>query len=60
VHTFGKDGDRPGDFSRPKGVATDSFGNIYVVDALMHLVQVFNPRGQLLLVIGEQGGNCCW
>jgi sugar lactone lactonase YvrE len=55
VHVFGKNGDKPGDFSRPKGVATDSHGHVYVVDALMHALQIFNRQGDLLLSIGGQG-----
>ena len=52
---FGENGDRPGYFARPKGVATDHFGHVYVVDALMHAMQIFNREGELLLAIGEQG-----
>ena len=31
LSSFGINGDRPGSFSRPKGVATDSHGHVYVV-----------------------------
>ena len=55
VSAFGEDGDRPGDFSRPKGVATDGFGHVYVSDSLMHALQIFTPEGELLLSIGNQG-----
>ena len=32
---FGSAGDGPGHFSRPKGVAVDRAGHVYVVDALV-------------------------
>ena len=53
--SFGKNGDRAGDFARPKGVAVDSEGHVYVVDALFNGVQVFDRDGRLLLAFGEQG-----
>jgi hypothetical protein len=53
--SFGKNGDRAGDFARPKGVAVDSEGHVYVVDALFNGVQVFDRDGRLLLMFGEQG-----
>jgi sugar lactone lactonase YvrE len=48
-------GDHAGDFARPKGIATDSQGHIYVVDALFHAIQIFNTGGELLLTIGGLG-----
>ena len=53
--SFGKNGDRVGDFARPKGVAVDSQGHVYVVDALFNGVQVFDREGRLLLAFGERG-----
>jgi DNA-binding beta-propeller fold protein YncE len=55
LFAFGAPGDGPGYFSRPKGVAVDSDGNIYVVDALFDNVQVFDREGQLLLAFGGPG-----
>ena len=55
ISAFGENGDRPGDFSRPKGVAVDQFGHIYSIDALMPSMQIFNQDGELLLAIGSQG-----
>jgi sugar lactone lactonase YvrE len=52
---FGHVGDGAGDFASPKGVATDSTGNYYVVDALFDAVQMFSPDGALLLGFGERG-----
>ncbi|MBI1826451.1 MAG: hypothetical protein HY287_01455 [Planctomycetes bacterium] len=52
---FGQKGDAAGDFSLPKGVAFDSEGHIYVVDAQFENVQIFDPSGQLLMAFGEEG-----
>ena len=52
---FGEQGDATGYFARPKGIATDNFGNIYVVDALYHTVQIFNKKGDFLYNFGSQG-----
>jgi DNA-binding beta-propeller fold protein YncE len=52
---IGREGDGPGSFARPKGVAVDARGNVYVVDGLFDNVQVFDRSGRLLLVIGAAG-----
>ena len=36
----------------PEGVAVDSAGDIYVVDAANHRVQKFHPNGEFVLMIG--------
>ena len=55
MSSFGSEGDGPGTFSRPKGLAVDSDSNIYVVDNLFDNIQVFDTFGKLLLVIGNSG-----
>jgi len=52
---FGQAGQSSGYLSRPKGVATDQQGNIYIVDGLLNNIQLFNRQGQLLMAMGEQG-----
>ena len=52
---FGENGDGTGQMARPKGVATDSHGNIYLADALFHVVQVFDREGRYLANFGGQG-----
>lgn len=47
LHTIGEPGDMVGSFARPKGIAVDSGGNIYVADAEFDIIQVFNPEGRV-------------
>ena len=46
-------GTAPGSFARPKGVAVDRMGRVYVVDAAFERVQVFDDQGRLLMYFGE-------
>lgn len=55
VGSIGGIGDQPGTLSRPRGIAVDSFGHIYVADAAFDNIQVFNLKGQLLLVFAGGG-----
>jgi DNA-binding beta-propeller fold protein YncE len=57
VTSIGEEGDGPGTFARPKGVAVDARGHVYVVDSLFDNVQVFDPAGRILLVIGSAGND---
>lgn len=52
---FGQMGQGSGQFSRPKGVATDGEGRVYVVDALFDNVQIFDRDEQFLMHWGEPG-----
>ncbi len=52
IDTLGTQGDRPGQFAKVKGVATDKDLNVYAVDAAFENVQVFNKEGKLLIVFG--------
>ena len=54
---FGQIGQRPGDFSRNKGIALDREGRIYVVDAAFENVQVFDPDFKLLLFMLGPGAE---
>ena len=40
---------------RPKGIAVDSDGHIWVADPMLDLLQIFNRDGQLLAFIGGHG-----
>lgn len=52
---FGKLGITVGNLVRPKGVAVDNEGNIYVVESLNDHLLAFNLKGELLLAIGGNG-----
>ncbi len=53
--SIGQKGDAAGDFALPKGVAFDTQGHLYVVDARFENIQLFDERGQLLMALGEEG-----
>jgi len=53
--SFGKAGQSSGNQSRPKGVAMDKQGHIYIVDALLNNIQLFDNKGRFLMTVGEQG-----
>jgi DNA-binding beta-propeller fold protein YncE len=55
VRTFGKIGDAVGEFGRPKGVAVDSDGHIWVVDAALDRVTIFGNQGTVLMGFGTHG-----
>ncbi|MEN8008393.1 MAG: SMP-30/gluconolactonase/LRE family protein [Candidatus Krumholzibacteriota bacterium] len=55
LEAFGEEGNGPGTFSRPKGVAEDDAGHIWVVDALFDNIQIFDATGRLLLIVGGSG-----
>lgn len=55
ISAFGAEGDGPGAFSRPKGIAVDSEEHIYVVDNLFDNLQIFDRDGRVLLALGSAG-----
>lgn len=52
VRSVGSYGRALGQFVRPKGIAVDREGFLYVVDAGFENVQVFDPDGKLLMFFG--------
>ena len=52
---FGTRGLYLGNLVRPKGVAVDAEGNVYVVESYYDSLLVFSPRGEFLLPIGGTG-----
>lgn len=52
---IGGEGDGPGQFKEPWGVALDTQGNFYVTDFQLRRIQKFDPTGKLLLTFGEPG-----
>jgi len=57
VLTFGRQGQGPGEFQDPRGVAVDAAGNIYVADTGNHRVQVFDANGKYLRGWGQYGSG---
>ncbi len=54
LRSFGSVGRQFGQFARPKEIAADREGNLYVVDTAFGNFQIFDPKGQLLLFVGER------
>lgn len=52
---FGQRGVYVGNLVRPKGVASNSEGNIYVIESLYDTLVVLDGEGRFLLSIGETG-----
>ncbi len=55
LRTIGQYGDVSGEFARPKGIAFDSDGHLYVVDAAFNNVQIFDEEGRILLAFAGFG-----
>ncbi len=55
VRELGGLGDTPGDLPRPKGVAVDARGTVWVVEGSFDAVQAFDTEGELVAVIGGAG-----
>lgn len=55
IDKLGTAGSGLGQFARPKGIALDRAGNLYVVDAAFENVQIFNKKNKLLLFFGGPG-----
>jgi len=51
----GSQGNKAGEFSRPRGVAADSIGNFYVADTGNHRVQKFDSDGAFIFSYGVFG-----
>ncbi len=52
IRSIGSFGKRAGHFVRPKGIALDRDGNVFVVDAAFENVQIFNNTGKILMYFG--------
>ena len=53
--SIGEVGDAPNSLFRPKGIALDSEGHLYVVDGFRGIVQVYDREGRLLYYFGGKG-----
>ncbi len=54
---IGRWGVLPGEFFRPKGVAVDRDGFIYVTDSYMDVIQGFTEFGELVFILGDENDN---
>lgn len=55
---FGSEGSSNGQFKRPKGIAVDANGDVWVADTKNNRVQEFSPTGEYLRQFGSEGtGN---
>jgi len=54
LRSFGSVGRQYGQFARPKEIAADHDGNLYIVDTAFGNFQIFDGQGQLLLFVGER------
>jgi sugar lactone lactonase YvrE len=52
IESVGSYGKMPGQFTRPKHIAVDHEGFLYVVDAAFENVQIFNDTGELMMPFG--------
>jgi len=50
-------GDGDGQFNFPSYLALDSKGNLYVNDSMNFRIQVFDPEGAFVRVVGQQGAG---
>jgi DNA-binding beta-propeller fold protein YncE len=53
----GSAGSGPGEFEQPRGVTTDSAGNVYVAEKLNHRIQKLSPDGRFVTCWGKNGGT---
>jgi len=51
----GGDGNTPGKFSKPRGIAADNKGNFYVSDTGNDRIQKFDSDGKFVAIIGDPG-----
>ena len=55
VETFGNLGDAPGEMPRSKGIAVDRAGHLWVSDAYLDQVFLYDPDGAFLMSLGKTG-----
>ncbi len=55
LFSFGKAGDKEGEFNRPWGIAIDKNGDVYIADGLNARVQIFDKDGKFITMFGKRG-----
>ena len=51
ILTWGKQGNKPGEFNYPYGIAIDSEGDVYVSDMNNNRIQKFSAEGEVIRLI---------
>jgi len=54
IFKFGKEGEGPGEFKFPYGIAGDSQGQVYVSDLYNGCISVFDSKGKFIKYFGEK------
>ena len=57
LNSWGVKGTGKGEFLHPHGIGSDSYGNIYVSDAIKCNIQKFDNNGNFLLEFGKRGNG---
>jgi len=57
IRQFGSEGDGPGEFQRPTGIAVGPAGSIYVADYMQDRIQKFTAKGEFLRQWGSTGSG---
>jgi DNA-binding beta-propeller fold protein YncE len=57
IQAYGRRGLYLGDTPRPKGVAVDRDGNIYIVESYYDYLLIFNNKGDFLMPVGGTGNT---
>jgi sugar lactone lactonase YvrE len=57
VRSYGSLGSGPGEFRFPRMAVEDAEGNLYVTDAGNHRVQKLDADGNVLAILGKNGGD---
>jgi DNA-binding beta-propeller fold protein YncE len=57
VRSFGSAGNGPGQFITPRMAVEDAEGNLYVSDSGNHRVQKLDGEGNVLAILGRNGGD---
>ena len=56
-YKFGKEGERDGEFNKPRGLSVNKAGHLMVCDGLNHRVQVFELNGKFITKFGTKGSG---
>jgi tripartite motif-containing protein 71 len=57
IDSWGIKGTNKGEFLHPHGIGSDSYGNIYLSDAIKCNIQKFDNKGNFLLEFGKRGNG---